>query len=172
MKTYKPDPRRRLILSAGGGLLLSAFVLRRAEAADEIEIAMSGTPTGSDVWFRPNGLWVKRGQAVRWVNRDVGNVHTTTAYHPGNHKPLRMPKSAHAWDSGYLLPNESFVVTFQEAGVYDYFCMPHEHAGMVGRIVVGEVDAAERPYADTDAQLPAVAVAGFPDIASILKTKR
>jgi hypothetical protein len=22
--------------------------------------------------------------------------------------------------------------------VYDYFCIPHEHAGMVGRIVVGE----------------------------------
>jgi plastocyanin len=172
MKTIKTDPRRRLILSAGGGLLLSAIVLRRAGAADEIEIEMSGTSTGSAVWFRPNGLWIRRGQAVRWVNRDTGNVHTTTAYHPDNHKPLRIPESAHAWDSGYLLPKESFVMTFNEAGVYDYFCTPHEHAGMVGRIVVGAVDAAEQPYADTNAQLPAVAVAGFPDIASILKTKR
>ena len=32
------------------------------------------------------------------------------------------------------------------SGVYDYFCIPHEHAGMVGRIVVAaEGEAVSAP---------------------------
>src|SRR5690606_42039096 len=56
--------------------------------------SMAGTSTGSEVWFRPRGLRLRPGQAVRWVNRDAGNVHTATAYHPDNGKPLRMPPGA------------------------------------------------------------------------------
>jgi hypothetical protein len=48
-----------------------------------------------------------------------------------------MPEDAKPWESDYLLPNESFSATLSEPGVYDYYCHPHEHAGMVGRIVVG-----------------------------------
>lgn len=169
MRTFTHDPRRRLLLSAGGGLLLSAIVLRRADAADEIEITLSGTPTGSDVWFRPRGLLIQPGQAIRWVNRETGNVHTTTAYHPDNGKPRRIPEGAAAWNSDYLLPNESFAMVFEKPGVYDYFCIPHEHAGMVGRIVVGSADTSVRPYADTDTLLPAAAVAGFPEVGRIMK---
>jgi hypothetical protein len=29
-------------------------------------------------------------------------------------------------------------VTLTVEGVYDYYCLPHEQAGMVGRIVVGQ----------------------------------
>lgn len=172
MRTQTLDPRRRLLLSAGGGLLLSAILLRRADATDEIEIALSGTPTGSHVWFRPRGLLIQSGQSVRWVNREAGNVHTTTAYHPDNGKPLRIPKEAKSWDSGYLLPNESFAMVFERPGVYDYFCIPHEHAGMVGRIVVGQVNGSVRPYEETDTQLPEAAVAGFPTVSDILKNMR
>lgn len=169
MKTPTHDPRRRLLLSAGAGLLLSAAVTRRAGATGEVEIGMSGTSTGSHVWFHPRGLLIQLGQTVRWVNQEAGNVHTVTAYHPDNGKPLRIPDEARSWNSGYLLPEESFAMTFDEPGVYDYFCIPHEHAGMVGRIVVGEMDASVRPYTLTAAQLPAAAVAGFPAVASIMK---
>lgn len=172
MKSLVQDPRRRLLLSAGGGLLLSAVLLRRAGAADEIEIALSGTPTGSHVWFRPRGLAIKPGQMVKWVNRDVGNVHTSTAYHTDNGKPQRIPKNASSWDSGYLLPDDSFVMTFDQPGVYDYFCIPHENAGMVGRIVVGQVGVSVPPYTETDKLLPAAAVAGFPQVSAILKNTR
>src|SRR4051794_18987179 len=40
-------------------------------------------------------------------------------------------------------PNETVAVTLTIEGVYDYFCIPHEHAGMVGRIVVGHPEAAD-----------------------------
>lgn len=169
MSTQAFNPRRRILLSAAGGLLVTATLVRRASAADEVEIAMSGTPNGSQVWFRPRGLLVQPGQTIRWVNRDTGNAHTATAYHPDNGKPLRMPKAAKPWNSDYLLPKESFAVTFTVPGIYDYFCIPHEHAGMVGRIVVGNVKASNSPYAGTDSKLPAVAVANFPNVAAILK---
>lgn len=172
MRTVVHDPRRRRLLSAGGGLLLSAVLARHANAADEIEIALSGTSTGSHVWFRPRGLLVRPGQAVRWVNRDTGNVHTSTAYHPDNGKPQRIPQGAKSWNSDYLMPNESFVMVFDVPGVYDYYCVPHEQAGMVGRIVVGQADTAMRPYADTDASLPPAALAALPDVGEILKGAR
>jgi len=172
MRTRAYDPRRRLLLSAGGGLLLSAALMRRADAADEIEIALSGTPTGSHVWFRPRGLLIRPGQAVRWVNRDAGNVHTSTAYHPANGKPRRIPEGAKSWNSDYLMPNDSFAMVFDIPGVYDYYCIPHEQAGMVGRIVVGHADTAPRPYAETDASLPPAALAAFPEVGDILKDTR
>lgn len=172
MRARATDRRRRLLLSAGGGLLLSAAVLRRAGAADIVEIEMGGTLDGSEVWFRPRGLSIQPGQTVRWTNRQEGNAHSSTAYHPDNRKPLRIPQGAKPWNSGLLLPKQSFEVVFEVPGVYDYFCMPHEMAGMVGRIVVGHADPHARPYAATDAQLPAAAVANFPDVASILERKR
>jgi len=140
-----PALQRRALLLAGGGLMLSALAWRRAEAADEAEISMSGTPTGSHVWFRPHGLWLEPGQVVRWVNREAANVHTITAYHPDNGKPQRIPKTAKSWNSDYLMPGDSFQLVFDTPGVYDYCCMPHEDAGMVGRIVVGQVDASIQP---------------------------
>ena len=78
------------------------------------------------------------GATVRWIVRE--NVHTTTAYHPRNdHHPLRIPESAVPWDSGFLVhPGDHFDVTLTVPGVYDYYCMPHEAVGMVGRIVVGQ----------------------------------
>lgn len=172
MRARAPDPRRRLLLSAGGGLLLSAALLRHAGAADVIEIEMGGSADGQSVWFRPRGLLIQPGQTVRWTNRQAGNAHSSTAYHPDNHKPLRIPQGAKSWNSDLLLPNQSFEVKFELPGVYDYFCMPHEMAGMVGRIVVGHADPKVRPYAATDKLLPAVAVANFPDVASILAHKR
>ncbi len=165
------DARRRLLLSAGGGLLLSAVLPWPAGAGEAVEIGMAGTSTGSAVWFRPGGLLIQPGQAVRWVNRDTGNVHTATAYHPANGKPLRMPEGAKPWNSDYLLPGQSFTVVFDTPGIYDYFCLPHEHAGMVGRIVVGDTQAAH-PYADTDARLPPAAGAGFPGVEAILAQKQ
>jgi plastocyanin len=102
-----------------------------------VEIRMRSDGSGANVWFDPIGIHINPGKTVRWV---VGeNVHTTTAYHPknGNHS-LRIPESAVPWDSGYLVnPGDHFEVTLTAEGVYDYFCIPHEMAGMVGRIIVG-----------------------------------
>ncbi len=166
-------PRRRgLLRAAGAAALIGAPGLRRLALADGeiVEVAMAGTPNGSSVWFKPRGLLIQPGQSVRWTNRDSGNSHTSTAYHPADFgKPLRIPRAAKAWDSGFLLPAESFTLRFDVPGVYDYFCLPHEHAGMVGRLIVGAPDAdAQALRQASDDKLPPAARAGFPSIEQIL----
>ena len=120
-----------------GGLLLAGPLIERAAAAEAIDVRMSGDKDGSHVRFEPVGLLIRPGDTIRWINLDKGNAHTATAYHPANaDHPLRIPADAAPWDSDYLLPDQSFSVTLTAPGIYDYFCTPHEHAGMVGRIVV------------------------------------
>jgi plastocyanin len=168
--------RRRFLEGSGGALAALALPLalpRQASAAEPALIEMVGLPDGSDVWFDPIGLLVRPGQAVRWSNRDAGNSHTATAYHPALFgRSRRIPVHADPWNSDYLLPEAGFTVTFNEPGVYDYYCLPHEHAGMVGRIVVGDSEAKDwwkTPLLDADANLPEAALAAFPSIAEIVK---
>jgi plastocyanin len=141
---------RRDFLKAGG-IVLAGFgllpnrLLRLPSAIEVIE--MRSDIVGSHVWFDPIGLYVNPGMTVRWIARE--NLHTTTAYHPRNdHHSLRIPERALPWDSGFLVhPGDHFEVTLTVPGVYDYFCVPHEAAGMVGRIVVGEsVTLGARPF--------------------------
>lgn len=162
---------RRWILRTGGGFTAALlFGARTARAADPIEIVMGGRPDGSHVWFDPIGLHVEPGQTIRWINRDAGNSHTATAYHPDNFgRPRRIPSAANPWDSDYLLPGESFSITLTKPGVYDYYCVPHEHAGMVGRIIVGSPEApgwTNEPLSDGD--LPDAALRALPTVAEII----
>lgn len=158
-----------------GGGIAAALTLGpvSARADDPIEIVMGGRTDGSHVWFDPVGLFIEPGQTVRWINRDAGNSHTATAYHPDIfEKPRRIPEGAAAWDSDYLLPEEAFSITLTEPGVYDYYCVPHEHAGMVGRIVVGSADPrgwTQGPKAA--AGLPEVALRAFPPVDEIIKKR-
>lgn len=167
--------RRHLI--GGGGSLVAVFLTGSAATAtdDIVEVTMQGTSGGTHVWFDPVGLHVRPGQTVRWTNRDQGNSHTVTAYHPAlNDRPRRIPPNVQPWDSGYLLPGESFSMKFMRQGVYDYYCVPHEHAGMVGRIVVGKPPtrtvAQELATAGDPAltPLPEAALNGFPSVDEIV----
>lgn len=161
---------RRQIVGGGGGLLLTALLARPAFSARIVDIEMRGKDNGARVWFEPWGVHIEPGQSVRWTNRDPANSHTTTAYHPDVFdRPLRIPAGATPWNSDYLLPDQSFAATLAVPGVYDYYCVPHEEAGMVGRIVVGTpppvvtgaVSASLTP-------LPDVALDGFPAVDEII----
>ena len=185
---------RREFLKAGG-LALVGFGLvptRRAAGAARLWagldwvavpelIEMRSDRLGSRVWFDPIGVYVEPGTTVRWIVRE--NVHTTTAYHPRNDRhSLRIPESAQAWDSGFLVsPGDHFDVTLSVPGVYDYYCMPHEAAGMVGRIVVGRpigpgsepFDAwVSRPGTEGWRDVPEAARQAFPSVARILAERR
>ncbi len=165
---------RRSVLRIGGVLLADLTKPRLPLAGEPIEIRMLGNTDGSHVWFNPVGLRVEPGQTIRWINLDPGNSHTATAYHPKNfERPQRIPEGAEPWDSDYLLPNESFSVTLTVEGVYDFYCVPHEHAGMVGRIIVGQ--AGRSPAASLAAQaavgepIPEIALRAFPSVDEIMR---
>ncbi|WP_370042661.1 plastocyanin/azurin family copper-binding protein [Sinorhizobium fredii] len=55
-------------------------------------------------------------------------------------------------------------------GVYDYYCVPHEQAGMVGRIIVGEPEAHGRWMEAVAASsgLPDEALKAFPKVEEIM----
>ena len=160
---------RRDIVWGGAGLLVSASLPVLAD--DAVEVRMQGRQDGSHVWFDPIGIRIQPGQTIRWINLDSGNSHTTTAYHPSNFdRPRRIPNGAKSWNSDYLLPEESFSVTFKQPGVYDYFCVPHEHAGMVGRIVVGSPQPPGWVMAGGSTQgMPQEALLAFPSIEDIMQ---
>ncbi len=160
---------RRVFLQASllqvGGLMLAGLPFA-SEAGEPMDILMMGNENGSNVWFAPWGLKVSPGTVIRWRNADPGNSHTTTAFHPQNSQhPLRIPANAKPWNSDYLLPGETFAVTLTVPGVYDYFCIPHELAGMVGRIVVSDPSAAVPVAVDG-------MVDKFPSVADIIRLGR
>jgi plastocyanin len=122
---------------AGAAMLGGAGIATAAT----VEVKLIQTPAG-DAYFDPAGIHVAPGDTVRWVQ--ISGFHSITAYHQRNdNHELRMPESAEPWDSDILLaqdpkPGSTFERVFTVSGVYDYFCKPHEMAGMVGRIVVGD----------------------------------
>lgn len=146
-----------------------------AGAGRVAEIRMQSDARGSRVWFDPLGLRVAPGTTVRWVLD--ANVHSATAYHPDNGSwALRIPAGAAPWDSGILTkPGQTFEHRLDAPGVYDYFCIPHEMAGMVGRIVVAPEGASAADFAEPgpaggSLRPPsAAALAAFPGIDAILR---
>lgn len=158
----------------GGGLAASLMAARAGLAAEPIDIAMRGSTDGGRVGFDPMGLMIEPGQKIRFVNRDPGNSHTATSYSPDiDGRPLRIPSRAKGWDSDYLEPGASYEITLDVPGVYDFYCRPHEHAGMVGRILVGRPDAgAGWQQNEKVGDLPAEAIAAFPAVADIVSRGR
>lgn len=88
-------------------------------------------------FYAPGKVSIKAGESVQWVN-DGQTVHSvsTAAVNAQNRKDTSMPKGAVAFDSGFIPPGGDYSYTFTVPGIYRYFCLPHEKAGMVGVIVV------------------------------------
>lgn len=94
--------------------------------------------------FEPHVAWVERGGTVTW---ELGSgAHTTTAYAGTDDRPRRIPEDASEWDSDTLSePGATFEQTFETAGVYDYYCRPHESSGMLGTVIVGDPEPDDQP---------------------------
>ena len=91
-------------------------------------------------YFDPIGIYIEKGQTVRWVCYPNGWGTTVTAYHPSNdNHELRIPENATSFGSPLFGRgvNYKFEWTFEVEGTYDYFSRHQELVGMVGRIVVG-----------------------------------
>ena len=76
------------------------------------------TTTGA---FQPKTLTVKKGDAVEWDWTDQGISHTVTAEDGG-------------FDSGLCGAGTKFIVTFSNAGTFNYRCTIHSQ--MTGSVTV------------------------------------
>lgn len=106
----------------------------------------SGEVTMEGISFEPQDITVQAGETVSWVNGG-GDAHTVTAYEEELPEGVSFFASGDAsgeeaardeLSAGLIQDGESFEVTFDEAGRYRYFCIPHESSGMTGTVVVQE----------------------------------
>ncbi len=94
----------------------------------EVQMLNKDPDTGERQVFYPAVLKIDAGDTVKFVATDRG--------HNSEANKDMLPEGAEAW-SGKI--NEEFEVTLTVPGVYGYYCTPHQSAGMVGLILVGDV---------------------------------
>ncbi len=69
-----------------------------------------------DICYIPSNIVVEKGKSVTWINND-SSFHSVTSGFYGEPTEL--------FDSGYLDPYQSYTLSFDEFGTYDYFCTLH-----------------------------------------------
>ncbi len=70
----------------------------------------------SNLCYIPSLVEINAGESVTWQNQDV-------AFHSVTSGTYENPDGL--FDSGHLDPYESFTLTFDNTGEYDYFCTLH-----------------------------------------------
>ncbi len=78
-----------------------------------------------DRCYIPSEIVTEKGKQITWINED-------SAFHSVTSGSYDVPTDL--FDSGYLDPFESYTLTFDEAGTYDYFCTLHPW--MKGKVIV------------------------------------
>lgn len=103
------------------------------ETADDEAGGMTPVP---EFYFEPTGLSIEPGDVVQFTL--AAPEHTVTAYHPDLGRQRRVPEGVPPLSSPVLADATFWLYRFDEPGVYDLLCAPHEAFGMVMRVVVGE----------------------------------
>lgn len=78
-----------------------------------------------DTCYIPSTITISAGEEVSWQNQDSA-FHSVTSGKYGSASEL--------FDSGYMDPDEIFIVQFTESGVYNYHCTLHPW--MEGKVIV------------------------------------
>ncbi|MFB6219849.1 MAG: plastocyanin/azurin family copper-binding protein [Halolamina sp.] len=137
--------RRRYLVAAGTSAAVSLGGCLGLTPAEETNYDVGMAPAS----FDPAELTVSVGDEVVWENTS-SRTHTVTAYEDGipdgatffasggyeNEQAAR-----EAWSetlAGGIEAGERFTHTFEVAGEYQYFCIPHEKGGMRATVVVEE----------------------------------
>ena len=127
-------------------LLLAGCVRPGAVEAARKSLQADALVTISGFAFMPDHVTIHQGQSVEWNNTEMMETHTITddpALAKKSEDAL-LPAGAEPFNSGNLKPGQTFRHVFSVPGHYRYFCLPHEHFGMVGDIEVLP-DPATRP---------------------------
>jgi plastocyanin len=87
--------------------------------------------------FEPASVTIAKGGSVTWTNTStMPHSVTDDPAKASNKADAQLPSGAPAWDSSLLQPSQTYSHTFDVAGTYKYFCVPHEALGMLGTVIV------------------------------------
>ena len=112
----------------------------------EVHEVLMGSTDDGEYYFDPIGLHVQPGDTIRWTIES--GSHNAVSYDD------RIPADAEPFDSE-IITEGSIEMTFDVEGTYDYYCMPHQTLGMVGRFVVGEPGGPAEGSAPEHGDVPA-----------------
>ena len=87
----------------------------KADVIIPIKVSRPGCDI-EDICYIPSNIVVEKGKSVTWVNED-SSFHSVTSGFYGEPTEL--------FDSGYLDPYQSYTLSFDEFGTYDYICTLH-----------------------------------------------
>ncbi len=87
----------------------------KADVIMPIKVSRPGCDI-EDICYIPSSIVTEKGKPITWVNED-SSFHTVTSGFYGEPTGL--------FDSGYLDPYQSYTLSFDESGTYDYFCTLH-----------------------------------------------
>ncbi|WP_053948063.1 cupredoxin domain-containing protein [Halolamina sediminis] len=135
--------RRRYLAAAGAAAAASLGGCLGLTRGENTEFDVGMRPSS----FDPPTVTVAVGEEVVWENTGTRD-HTVTAYEAslpdgaeffatGGYESEDAARQA--WSNGTqgaLSNGDQFTHTFEIPGEYDYFCIPHESGGMVGRVIV------------------------------------
>ena len=128
---------------------------------------ISPTDDSNNYHFMPHVTWVEPGQTVFWEHHQESGfserrTHTATSFGAGGLFPRMIPEGAAHFDSGFragthgsgdptiderfnrkmvrLVGQEGgFAHTFEQEGVYMFYCQNHHEFRMAGAVVCGEI---------------------------------
>lgn len=155
--------RRSILRGLGGGTVLGFSIslsgcFRLGGSGDASE-DVDGTliEMTDDDRFEPDTVTIPVGETVVW--RTVGYApHTVTAYEEelppeaayfasGGFMNEAAARDGASGGDGVLNRGEEYEHTFNVHGTYAYYCIPHEHAGMIGFITVEPTEEFEQEAA-------------------------
>ena len=86
------------------------------------EVVVKVGAGGSGLAFGPAAVKIDNGATVVWEWTGEGGAHNVV-------------DEEGAFDSGSTQTSGTFEHTFNEDGIYKYFCLPHKGSGMLGAVV-------------------------------------
>src|SRR6266513_4577986 len=107
-------------------MIAAVSLIGYPKAARAMTIDVTVGPGGNLV-FSPSSVTIHSGDQVKWTWGSSG--HSTTSGSPGQPNGI--------WDSGIHNQGATFTHTFNSAGTFPYYCVPHGGCcGMVGTVIV------------------------------------
>jgi plastocyanin len=137
--------RRRFLASAGAATVatvVSAGCLGLGPSSDSYDVGMTAQA------FRPETITISVGEEVVWKNIST-RAHSVTAYEgtlpdgaayfaTGEFETETAAREAWEENGGVIHNGETYAHRFETPGEHPYYCIPHETAGMVGKVIVEE----------------------------------
>ncbi len=124
------------------------FIVVRDASGNLIASGPINYPDYGSLRYFPAILTIHVGDQVVWSEPDVHEIHTVTFLAHGQTAPVFGTPASTApadgsvvrghtfFNSGVIGPGQTYSLTFDAAGTYDYTCLLHDDLGMNGVIVV------------------------------------